>query len=123
MKGNYIEFTEVKNLLKCLRQFQTSNIFFKDIYFRIVVLIRLILQLAFKVDRNQLITHLDKLISETERADEDGELDYNLTPLSQVEKNKLEELCNALFIEDLDKSNEKLSSSKSVKQHLEDFEY
>lgn len=106
MKGNYIEFTEVKNLLKCLRHFQTSNIFFKDIYFRIVILIRLILQLAFKVDRNQLIIHLDKLIAETEIADEDGEQDYNLTPLSQVEKNKLEELCNELFIEVVEKSNE-----------------
>ncbi len=121
MKGNYIEFSEVKNLLKCLRQFQTTNIYFKDIYFRIVVLIRLLLQLAFKVDREQLINHLDKLISDTERVDEDGEQDYNLTPLSQVEKNKLEELCNELFIEDLDKSHER--ASKTQKDSLDEFGY
>jgi hypothetical protein len=121
MKGNYIEFKEVKNFLKCLRQFQTSNIFFKDIYFRIVVLIRLIFQLAFKVDRNQLIIHLDKLISDTEIADEDGDQDYNLTPLSQVEKNKLEELCNELFIEDLDKSHEK--SNKTQKDYPDEYGY
>jgi len=121
MKGNYIEFTEVKNLLKCLRQFQTSNIFFKDIYFRIVVLIRLILQLAFKVDRNQLITHLDKLISETERADEDGELDYNLTPLSPSQSVELEDMCNELIHNDSDIPNEKPINTISLSR--EDFEY
>jgi hypothetical protein len=106
MKGNYIEFSEVKLLLTYFRKFQTPNIYFKDIYFRIVVLVRLILQLAFKVDRNQLIVHLDKLISDTEIADEDGEQDYRLTPLSQIDSNELEKLCNELFIEDIDESNE-----------------
>jgi hypothetical protein len=121
MKGNYIEFTEVKSFLKCLRQFQTSNIFFKDIYFRIVVLLRLILQLAFKVDRNQLIIHLDKLISDTEIADEDEDQDYKLTPLSQVEKNTLEELCNELIFNDLDEN--KNRSVKPLSKYNDDFEY
>jgi hypothetical protein len=123
MKGNYIEFSEVKQLLTYLRKFQTPNIYFKDIYFRIVVLVRLILQLAFKVDRNQLIIHLDKLISDTERADDDSDKDYSLTPLSPIQKNELEELCNELFIDDVEKSNKELDLGKSEKQYLDDFEY
>jgi hypothetical protein len=121
MKGNYIEFSEVKLLLTYLRKFQTPNIYFKDIYFRIVVLIRLILQLAFKVDRNQLIVHLDKLISDTEMVDEDGEQDYSLTPLSQIDNNELEELCNELFIEDIEKCNERPSVIKN--QYHDEFGY
>jgi hypothetical protein len=121
MTGNYIEFKEVKLLLTYLRKFQTPNIYFRDIYFRIVVLVRLILQLAFKVDRNQLIVHLDKLISDTELADEEGDQDYSLTPLSQIDNNELEELCNELFLEDIDKSNELASNIK--KDYPDEFRY
>ena len=121
MKGNYIEFSEVKQLLTYLRKFQTANIYFKDVYFRIVVLIRLILQLAFKVERNQLIIHLDKLISDTERADDDGEQDYSLRPLKQTQIMELEELCSELILNDVEESNE--SPVEPAPRYIDDLEY
>lgn len=117
MKGNYITFNDAKQLLKCLRQFQTSNIYLKEVYFRLVILVRLLLQLAFKVDRNQLIKHLEVLISETQKVDEEGVQDYNLVPLSPSHELELEEICNELIF-----SNEEGIGGEQQVQTLRDVD-
>jgi hypothetical protein len=86
-----------------------------------VILIRLLFQLAFKVDRNQLINHIDKLISETERAEDDGIKDYSLIPLTPSQNMELEDICNELVFNDEEGNND--VDIKSLSQHLDEFDY
>ena len=123
MTRNYIQFNDVKLLLQYLRKFQASDIYFKDIYFRVVILIRLLFQLAFKVDRGQLINHIDKLISETEKAEDDGIRDYNLIPLTPSQNNELEDISNELILNDLEENKDRQIKAPSHSLDLDEFEY
>ena len=96
MKGNYIKFYDVKMLLQSLKQNRSKNIFFNEVYLRILILIRLLFSLAFKIDRATLIEHIEKLIAETEKIDVDGQQDYSLVPLSPAQQIELEEISSSL---------------------------
>jgi len=92
-----------------------------------VILIRLLFQLAFKVDRGQLINHIDKLISETERAEDDGIRDYNLIPLTPSQNNELEDICNELVLNNIEENNDAQINTPShfldLDLDLDEFEY
>ncbi|HCP97524.1 MAG TPA: hypothetical protein DIT74_07395 [Pseudoalteromonas sp.] len=104
MKGNYIEYNEVKSLVVLLRKFHTSNIYFRDIFVRIVSLIKLILQLAFKVNRSDLINHIERLIAETETFEDESMQDFSLVPLSPAQIQEIEELSTEVEFDDSPKN-------------------
>jgi hypothetical protein len=89
MKGNFINFDDATSFLKLMTSFSTNNFYFYDFTQKLSLLSKLLLELCFIKSRNEVLSILDRLISQVEKSIDESDTDYTLVPLSQVESEKL----------------------------------
>ncbi len=89
MKGNFINFDDASSYLNLMTSFSTNNFYFYDFTQKLSLLSKLLLELCFLKSRAEVLSILDRLISQVEKTIDESETDYTLVPLSPKQSEKL----------------------------------